>query len=384
MYSHSDIEEAVASGALTADQAASLRNFVARRTGTPTADEEHVRWLQGFNDYYVFASSIVLIIGLGWLGSKIEVGRGPSFFIPLLIGLASWGLSEYFVAKKRLALTGITLAFVLVYSTYFTVMLLAAQALGSSSGPETGKIVSMISALVAAGVAFMHWKRFDEPVAISLIAGAGAIALMSLLSLVASNDPEGTVAFLVLTLIGLGTLFYAQIWEARDIHRTSRKADIAFWLHMTAAWETLIGLSGLIGLTQGYISQGAAIGAIVLFIVAVLAGLVFDRRVWVLGAAWPFGAGLYTLIRGDRGGYSPYGGGYGDYGSSYGGYSPYGMGGGSSTDSIMLTVLIVGVILVVLGMFWTQIRGALGGLAAPLAGKVPPTSHTQNEGQTFE
>ena len=43
MYSHSDIQDAVEGGALTADQAASLRNFVASRTGTPTADEEHGR-----------------------------------------------------------------------------------------------------------------------------------------------------------------------------------------------------------------------------------------------------------------------------------------------------------------------------------------------------
>jgi hypothetical protein len=82
MYSHSDIEEAVASGALTADQANSLRNFVARRNGTPTADEEHVRWLLGFGDLYIYFSSILLMFGLGWLGSKIEVGTGPSFFIP--------------------------------------------------------------------------------------------------------------------------------------------------------------------------------------------------------------------------------------------------------------------------------------------------------------
>ena len=110
MYSHSDIEEAVASGALSADQAASLRNFVARRNGTPT-DEEHVRWLLGFSDMYIYVSSLLLIAGIGWLGSKIEVGRGPSFFIPLLIGLACWGLSEYFVRRKHLALTAITLEF---------------------------------------------------------------------------------------------------------------------------------------------------------------------------------------------------------------------------------------------------------------------------------
>ena len=117
MYSQSDIEDAVAGGALTAEQAASLRNHVARRNGTPTADEEHVRWLLGFNDLYVFYASIFLLVGLGWLGSKIEVGDGPSFFMPLFVAVAAWGLAEMFSRSERLALPGITFAIVFVYGT---------------------------------------------------------------------------------------------------------------------------------------------------------------------------------------------------------------------------------------------------------------------------
>ena len=91
MYSQSDIEDAVAGGALTAGQAASLRNHVAARTGTPPADEEPVRWLGGNNDVYVFYSSIVLLIGLGWLGSKIDIGDSPSPFMALLVAAAPGG-----------------------------------------------------------------------------------------------------------------------------------------------------------------------------------------------------------------------------------------------------------------------------------------------------
>lgn len=388
MYSHSDIEDAVEGGALTAEQAASLRNFVARRTGTPTADEEHVRMLQGFNDIYVYVSSILLIIGLGWLASKVEISRGPSFFVPLVIALACWGLAEYFVKRKRLALTAITLTWVFAYSIFFTIMLLAAEVIGPGGDPSTAKLVTAVSSAIAGGAAFLHWKRFAEPIAISLIAWSAAAVVMSLLSLAVPSDPEGTVTFLIMTLLGLATLAYAQIWEAKDIHRTTKKADIGFWLHTTAASETIIGLAGLLGLFQGHVSQGAAIGTIVLFVVALLVGLVLDRRLWVLLSAWPLGVGLYTLIRGDAGGgYPPYGG-YSDfggpYGNPYGGYQPYGMGIGDTVDNAMLAVLIVGVILILVGMFWTQLRGLLGGLAGPLAGKVPPVRRQDNEGQAFE
>ena len=379
MYSHSDIEEAVASGALSADQAASLRNFVARRNGTPTADEEHVRWLLGFSDMYIYVSSLLLIAGIGWLGSKIEVGRGPSFFIPLLIGLACWGLSEYFVRRKHLALTAITLAWIFVYCIYFTVVLLAVQLIGQNGDRTTGQLVSAVAAVLAAGGAFLHWKRFAQPIAYSLILGALAIAIMSLLGAIVPSDPEGTVAFLVLTLIGVATLVYAQTWEAKDILRTTKVADIGFWLHNVAAAEVIFGLVGLLGL-QSYPSTGAAIGGIVVFLVVALAGIVLDRRIWVLLGAWPLGVGIHTLLKGSTPPYNPYGEFEG--GMAYG-YSPY-PSMGDTVDNVMLTLLIVGVVLIVIGMFWTQIRSALGGLGAPLAGKIPATSHAQNAGQTFE
>lgn len=378
MYSHSDIQDAVEAGALTAEQAASLRNHVASRTGTPTPDEEHVRMLQGFNDLYVYASSIVLLIGLGWLGSKVETGgRAPSFVMPLLVALASWGLAEWFGRKKRLALTAITLAWVFVYAVFFTIMLLAAQML---EFPDRGtqQLVMAVASALGAGAAFLHWKRFGEPVAISLILLMAASTVTSLIGLVMPRDPDGTVSSLVMILLGLATLFYAQTWEAKDIHRTTKQADIGFWLHLAAASEITIGVAGLLGLMTGNISQGAAIGAIVVFLVMALIGIVLDRRIYVLCGAWLLGIGIHTLIRGDP--MSAYGG---EYGSSYG-YSPYGMGGGDSVDNIMLTVLIVGVVLVVLGMFWTQIRGTLGGLAGPLAGKVPPARAQDAQGKAFE
>lgn len=383
MYSHSDIEDAVEGGALTADQAASLRNFVASRTGTPTADEEHVRWLLGFHDFYIYFSSFLLMIGVGWLGSKIEVGRGPapSFFIPLLVAGLCWGLAEYFVKRKRLALTGISLTWVFVYAVYFTFMLLAIQMIGPNESRTTGQLVSAVSAALAAGAAFLHWKRFAEPVAFSLILGSIAIAIMSLLGAAVPNDPDGTVSFLVMTLIGVATLIYAQTWEAKDIHRITKKADIAFWLQWVAAFEVILGLMGLLGLLSSP-SEGAAIGGIAVFVVLALVGIVLDRRIWVLMGAWPGGIGIYTLIHGATPRYNAYSG-YEDYGSSPYSYSPYG-GMGGSVDDVMLTLLIVGALLIAIGMVWTPLRRMLGRLAGPLAGKIPPTGAADTKAKAPE
>ena len=379
MYSHSDIQDAVEGGALTAEQAASLRNFHAARTGTPTPDEEHVRILQGFNDIYVYVSSIVLMVGVAWLGGKINGDRGSaSFLIPLLVALTCWGLGEYFQKRKRLALTAILLTWVFVYAVFIAVGLLGTETL-EMRDQSSRQLVTTVAALVGAGAAFFHWKRFGEPIAFSQIAAMLAIALMSLISMIMPRDPDGTVAYVVMIVLGLATLFYAQFWDAKDITRTTKRSDIAFWLHVTAAWELFFGVAGLLGL-MGYVTQGSAIGAIVVFLVMALIGIILDRRIYVLVGAWILGIGIHALIRGDpMSAYSSYGG---EYGGSYN-YSPYG-GMFSSIDNVMLTCLIVGVVLIVIGMFWSQIRGGLSGLAGPLAGKIPPARQTDAQGKAFE
>ena len=53
MYSESDLEAAVAGGALTPEQAARFRDFVAGGRNMPVVDEEHFRLLTGFNDIFV-------------------------------------------------------------------------------------------------------------------------------------------------------------------------------------------------------------------------------------------------------------------------------------------------------------------------------------------
>ena len=86
MYSESDLEAAVAAGALTADQAASLRNFVAGSRHMPAVDEEHFRLLTGFNDIFVGIAAIILLVAVGWIGYYVPPnidGEGPTPFMGL-------------------------------------------------------------------------------------------------------------------------------------------------------------------------------------------------------------------------------------------------------------------------------------------------------------
>jgi hypothetical protein len=67
MYSDSDVEAAVAAGALAPDAAAALRNYVAGARTTPAVDEEHFRLLTGFNDIFVSIAAVILLMSVAWI-----------------------------------------------------------------------------------------------------------------------------------------------------------------------------------------------------------------------------------------------------------------------------------------------------------------------------
>ena len=68
MYSESDLEAAVTAGALTPQQAASFRDYVASSRQMPMVDEEHFRLLTGFNDIFVSIAAVILLVAVGWIG----------------------------------------------------------------------------------------------------------------------------------------------------------------------------------------------------------------------------------------------------------------------------------------------------------------------------
>ena len=91
MYSESDIEGAVAAGAMSPEAARALRDHVATLRSAPAVDEESFRLLTGFNDIFVSIAVILTLVAIGWIGGSI------SAYLPgFAVAAASWGLAEYF------------------------------------------------------------------------------------------------------------------------------------------------------------------------------------------------------------------------------------------------------------------------------------------------
>jgi hypothetical protein len=107
MLEDADLDAAVAEGLLTQDNADALRAFAARRRGgtvpAETPDDEHFRFLRGFNDFF-FA------IGVLFLGIGILYFAGNRPIANLFGAVMFWALAELLVGRMRLLLPGIVLA----------------------------------------------------------------------------------------------------------------------------------------------------------------------------------------------------------------------------------------------------------------------------------
>ena len=128
MYSQNDLDEAVASGAITADSANALRAFTEQQRSTPAVDEEQFRLITGFNDIFVSIAAAILLFAVGFIGQNIGESLGlviefdgPSPLAPLFVAATAWGLALFFTAKRRMALPSILLLLAFVGGVFATV-----------------------------------------------------------------------------------------------------------------------------------------------------------------------------------------------------------------------------------------------------------------------
>ncbi len=169
MYSESDLDDAVAAGAISREAAAALRSHVARSHSAPAVDEEHFKLLSGFNDIFVAIAVGLVLVALAWIGESI--------FTPLagaLVAIAAWGLAEYFTRQRRMALPSILLLIAFVGGVAATLVGMMVE-IDPDFSDRTNAVIGAGIGLVAAGAAWVHWKRFMVPITVA----AGAAALVA-------------------------------------------------------------------------------------------------------------------------------------------------------------------------------------------------------------
>jgi uncharacterized integral membrane protein len=346
MYSQQELDDAVASGVISAEAADALRAHVEGQRSSVIADEEQFRLLTGFNDIFVSIAAAILLFAVGWIGQSIgqsaglmisEHGEGgPSFIAPLAVAATAWPLALFFTARRRMALPSILLLLAFVGGVLMTSAFGLVQVIGADRFNDNSQLlpatVGGISAAIAAAAAWLHWRRFHVPITVA--AGAAAVAGLFLAVVVAIVQPGDTESAknLILgfvLLLGIGVFLFAMWWDASDRTRTTRRADVAFWLHLLAAPMIAHPIFTLIGLNNGAVGTGEALRVVGLYVLFGLTALAIDRRALLVSA---LAYVLYALTEL---------------------FKQF----GAVELNVALTALIIGSALLLLSAYWHQARG---------------------------
>ena len=356
MYSQQDLDEAVASGAVSADAAVSLRTFIDAQRASPSADEEQFRLVNSFNDIFVSIASAILLFAVGWIGQSAgeSIGlvidyNGPSPLGPVAVAATAWGLALFFTAKRRMALPSILLLLAFVGGVFSAAGFLLVLGVGEqavNNNQVLGGILAAGAAAIAAGAAWLHWKRFQVPITVA--AGAAAVvALVIGLLLSAIGRMDDGVKDIVLgavLLLGIGVFLFAMRWDSSDQARLTRRADVAFWLHLLAAPMIVHPVFTLLGLNDGDASVGEGLIVIALYVGLAVTALAIDRRALLVSALAYVLYALTALFKQL----------------------------GAVELNVALTALVIGSALLMLSAFWHQARAAIvARLPVPLQSKLP-------------
>ncbi|NNM76712.1 hypothetical protein HJG53_07350 [Sphingomonas sp. ID1715] len=352
MYSDNDLERAVAAGALTPEAASALRRFFSEQAATPVADEEQFRLITGFNDIFVAIASALLLTALAWIGYEMgpKLEDGPSFLSGLLVAAAAWGLAEFFTRQRRMALPSILLLLAFAGGILFTAMTALVQIVGESAvddNERTAALLFAVSAATAGAATWAHWRRFRVPITVAAGAAAAAGVLLALIASAVAGLPNFKDLMLASAFVlGLGVFAFAMWWDASDRARATRRADVAFWLHLLAAPLIVHPVFQALGVLDNRVSMGSAVIVVLLYVVLAVVALVVDRRALMVSALAYVLYALSALFREL----------------------------GAVGLNVALTALVIGSALLLLSAFWHQARAVIvERLPYRIAGKVPPT-----------
>jgi hypothetical protein len=311
-------------------------------------ESEAPRFVRGFHDILITIGIIVGLVGLGGLASVYAV-------IPAAIVLA-----EILVRRQRLALPAVTLTVAVALAVFMGTL----PVLDDFDAAYGDWIPAGLLLLVTLAGLLLYW-RYRIPLALAgtlvglyAALSAGLFALIRLVT--GSQDffrthPSGVV--FLLGLFAVLTFGTALRFDMADRLRTTRRSDVAFWMHLAAAPAILYTIMAQIyfGFQQDWLAadttvwQAAAIvGAVMLLM---LIGIVLDRRAFVTSGLISFGYAFKVLM-------------------TEGGLARL----EASADTLLfVTLLAIGVVVLSLGIGWQPLRRVILRVLPPaLQALVPP------------
>ena len=281
MYSDEDLDAAVAAGALNVESVAAFRAHMEKVNSTPVVDEEHFRLVNSFNDIFVAIAGMLVLVAVGWIAGTIE-----RHLIGAAVAATAWGLAEFFTRKRRMALPSIL--FLLAFTGGVFAVLVPEFDRSMFVGTGEFGIMVAIAAAVTAVCTWLHWWRFRVPITVA----AGAAALIGVvIGLLIAVTPD-LLKWMngILFVSGVSVFVFAMYWDITDPLRQTRRADVAFWLHLLAAPLIVHPVFTLFGLLDKDVGVGGAVVVMMLYVIMAVIALIIDRRALMVSAL------VYVLV----------------------------------------------------------------------------------------
>ncbi|WP_049722318.1 hypothetical protein [Gilvimarinus polysaccharolyticus] len=315
MYTNEDLNFAIDQGIFSKESVSEFRLRLENHKKTRFVDEENFRLINSFNDIFVVIACGLLLFSTLWVARSVNDSFGIFAFFVL-----SWCLSEFFTLKRKMALPSISLLLAFVGGVFVFFLDLY----------DDGSEISFVMAAAAASVsAYLHWRRFGVPITIA----AGTAAIVSLAASVELTiHPDGKTYLLpILFICGVVTFVFAMHWDSSDRARTTNKSDVAFWLHLLAAPLIIHPVFSSLGIFDGSESVFGMLLVIILYALMTLLSITVDRRAFMVSSLVYVVFAISNILR------------------EIGGLN----------YSFALTGMLIGSGLLILSVYWQEVRAAI-------------------------
>jgi hypothetical protein len=266
MYTDEDLDEGISQGILTQESVDDFKKHLYDIKQTRHSDEEGLRLVSGFNDIFVVIACLLFMISSTWLLSNLNTSLAF-----LILALESWGLAEFFVKKKKLAMPSIVLLITFVVGTFGA---------GYFFAEDSHKLGAGVGASLTLVAIFFHWRRFKIPITIAALLASSVI----LATAISSYYFSFTGIYVQGTMMagGLICFGYAMLWDSADTKRTTKKSDVAFWLHMLSAPLIVHPLFSMLGIVNGTGGMLELSFVLLFYIAMIVLSLIIDRRAFMV------------------------------------------------------------------------------------------------------
>ncbi len=264
MYTDDDLNSAVEKGVFTPEAVAKFRNEIALSQKSTSIDEENFRLIGGFNDIFIVIACALLLFS-----SVAALSIISHFLAAISFPIIAWGLAEFFIRIRKMALPAIALLLAFVGGVFAAAMYLS----------ESDSLISFALAAIAA---YLHYRRFHVPITIA--AGTAAIAGFFISALLSVFPTLKEWLMFIVFSAGVILFIFAMYWDVLDRKRETDRSDIAFWLHLLSAPLIVHPVFISLGIFEGVDNTMNMVIVVMLYILMSAISISIDRRAFMVSS----------------------------------------------------------------------------------------------------